>query len=53
MNTPSSHVLHHARPWPVRALAFWLIDACAIILLSLVMLAVNEFRPGPGGATAE
>ncbi len=35
------------RGWPVKALAIWLIDACAIVALALVMLVVNEFRDHP------
>jgi hypothetical protein len=36
------------RAWPVKALAIWLIDACAIVVLALVMSVVNEFRNQPG-----
>ena len=35
------------RPWPVKAMLIWLIDACAIVVLSLVMLVVNEFKARP------
>lgn len=38
---------------PPRALAIWFIDACAIVVLSLVMLAVNEFRHQPGDAATK
>jgi hypothetical protein len=37
---------------PVKAMAIWLIDACAIVALSLVMLVVNEFRDRPRRAVA-
>lgn len=53
MNVQPTDVIHHARPWPVKALAIWLIDACAIVVLALVMLVVNEFRHQPGGATTK
>lgn len=29
------------QPWPVKAIVIWLIDACAIVMLSLVMLVIN------------
>jgi hypothetical protein len=51
MNAQPTDVIHHARPWPLKALVIWLIDACAIVVLSLVMLVVNEFRHQPGDAT--
>jgi hypothetical protein len=35
------------RPWPVKAMLIWLIDACAIVVLSLVMLVVKEFKSSP------
>lgn len=35
------------RPWPAKAMLIWLIDACAIVVLSLVMLVVNEFKARP------
>ena len=38
---------------PVKALAIWIIDACAIVALSLVMLVVNEFRHRSNDASAE
>lgn len=41
------------RGWPVKALAIWLIDACAIVVLALVMLAVNEFKDPPAEAPAK
>lgn len=41
------------RAWPVKALAIWLIDACAIVVLALVMLVVNEFRDPPNEAAAK
>jgi hypothetical protein len=41
------------RAWPVKALAIWLIDASAIVVLALVMLVVNEFRDQPGEAPAK
>lgn len=47
MNTQPTDVIQHARPWPVKAMAIWLIDACAIVVLALVMLVVNEFKHHP------
>ena len=44
---PVSH-----RGWPVKALAIWLIDACAIVVLALVMLVVNEFKDHPRRAAS-
>jgi hypothetical protein len=41
-----------SRGWPVKALAIWLIDATAIVVIALVMMAVNEFKEHPRGATA-
>jgi hypothetical protein len=41
------------RRWPVKALAIWLIDACAIVVLTLVMLVVNEFKDQPSAAAAK
>jgi hypothetical protein len=38
---------------PVKALAIWLIDACAIVVLALVMLVVNEFKEQPGETPAQ
>jgi hypothetical protein len=40
------------RGWPVKALAIWLIDACAIVALTLVMLVVNEFKEHRGETPA-
>jgi hypothetical protein len=40
------------RGWPVKALAIWLIDACAIVALTLVMLVVNEFQEHRGETPA-
>lgn len=40
------------RGWPMKALAIWLIDACAIVVLALVMLVVNEFKEPPGDTPA-
>ena len=53
MNTQPSDVIQRARPWPVKALAIWLIDACAIVVLALVMLVVNEFKHQPGDTAAK
>lgn len=53
MNTQPTDVIHQARPWPVKALAIWLIDACAIVVLALVMLVVNEFKHHPGEASSK
>jgi hypothetical protein len=36
----------------VKALAIWLIDACAIVALTLVMLVVNEFKEHRGETPA-
>ena len=36
----------------MKALAIWLIDACAIVVLALVMLVVNEFKEPPGETPA-
>lgn len=47
MNTQPTDVIHQSRPWPVKALAIWLIDACAIVVLAMVMLVVNEFKHQP------
>lgn len=47
MKTETASPFH--RPWPVKAMLIWLIDACAIVVLSLVMLVVNEFRARPTG----
>ena len=41
------------RARPLKALAIWLIDAGAIVVLALVMLVVNEFRDQPGAASAK
>lgn len=38
------------QPWPVKAIVIWLIDACAIVMLSLVMLVINEFKARPANA---
>jgi hypothetical protein len=48
MNAIPIHASAIRRGWPVKALAIWLIDACAIVVLALVMLVVNEFKEQPG-----
>lgn len=53
MNTQPTDVIQRGRPWPVKAMAIWLIDASAIVVLALVMLVVNEFKHQPGEASAK
>jgi hypothetical protein len=49
-------ILHPAAPRvqrrPVTPLAIWIFEACAIVVLTLVIMVVNEFRSAPReGAT--
>jgi len=53
MNANPIQMRASRRAWPVKALAIWLIDACAIVVLTLVMLVVNEFRDQPGASAAK
>jgi hypothetical protein len=53
MNANPIQTPANRRSWPVKALAIWLIDAGAIVVLALVMLVINEFRGQPGAATAK
>jgi len=53
MNAIPMQVPAPRRGWPVKALAIWLIDACAIVVLALVMAVLNEFRDQPGANQAK
>jgi hypothetical protein len=53
MNANPMQAPANQRAWPVKALAIWLMDASAIVVLALVMLVVNEFRDRPGAAGAK
>jgi hypothetical protein len=47
MNANPIQVSAHQRGWPMKALAIWLVDASAIVVLALVMLVVGEFKDPP------
>jgi hypothetical protein len=53
MNANPIQLPARRRAWPVKALAIWLIDACAIVVLAVVMSVVNEFRDQPGKAASK
>lgn len=53
MNANPIQIPAQRRAWPVMALTIWLIDACAIVVLALLMMVVNEFRDQPGEAPAK
>jgi hypothetical protein len=53
MNANPIQLPARRQAWPVKALAIWLIDACAIVVLAVVMSVVNEFKDQPGKAASK
>jgi hypothetical protein len=47
MNANPVPVAVHRQGRPVKALLIWLIDACAIVVLALLMPMINEFKNPP------
>jgi hypothetical protein len=53
MNANPIQLPAHQRGWPVKALAIWVIDACAIVVLAVVMSVLNEFKDRSGKAAVK